>query len=52
MKRVVHHLLLLLARATQKELVQMIEYLKVESRMLRSRLPRRIEAIRRNGPNC
>jgi putative transposase len=36
--------LLLLARATQKELVQMVEYLKAENRMLRSRLPKRIEA--------
>ena len=44
MKRFVHPLLLLLARATQKELVQMVEYLKAENRMLRSRLPKRIEA--------
>jgi putative transposase len=44
MKRFVHPLLLLLARATEKELVQMVEYLKAENRMLRSRLPKRIEA--------
>jgi putative transposase len=44
MKRFVHPLLLLLARATQKELVQMVKYLKAENRMLRSRLPKRIEA--------
>jgi putative transposase len=44
MKRFVHPLLLPLARATQKELVQMVEYLKAENRMLRSRLPKPIEA--------
>jgi putative transposase len=32
-----------LARATQKELVQMVELLKAENRMLRSKLPARIE---------
>jgi putative transposase len=34
---------MLLARATQKELVQMVEYLKAENRMLRSKLPRCID---------
>lgn len=43
MKRFVHPLLLLLARATEKELVQMIEYLKAENRILRNKLPKRIE---------
>jgi putative transposase len=43
MKRFVHPLLLLLARATEKELVQMIEYLKAENQVLRKRLPKRIE---------
>ena len=43
MKRFVHPLLLLLARATEKELVQTIEYLKTENRMLRNKLPKRIE---------
>jgi putative transposase len=43
MKRFVHHLLMLLARATEKELVQIIEYLKAENRILRSKLPHRIE---------
>ena len=43
MKRFVHPLLLLLARATEKELVQMVEYLKAENRMLRSKLPKRID---------
>ena len=43
MKRFVHPLLLLLARATEKELVQMVEYLKAENRILRHKLPKRIE---------
>jgi putative transposase len=43
MKRFVHPLLLLLARVTEKELVQMVEYLKAENRMLRNKLPKRIE---------
>jgi hypothetical protein len=37
MKRFVHPLLMLLARATEKELVQMVEYLKAENRMLRNK---------------
>jgi putative transposase len=43
MKRFLHPLLLLLARATEKELVQTIEYLKTENQILRSKLPKRIE---------
>jgi putative transposase len=43
MKKFVHPLLLLLARATEKELVQTVEYLKTENRILRSKLPKRIE---------
>jgi putative transposase len=43
MKRFAHPLLMLLTRATQKELVPMVEYLKAENRMLRSKLPKRIE---------
>jgi hypothetical protein len=43
MKRLVHLLLMLLARATQNELVQMVEHLKSKNRMLRSKLPTRIE---------
>ncbi len=43
MKRFLHPLLLLLARATEKELVQMVEYLRTENRILRSKLPKRIE---------
>lgn len=43
MKRFVHPLLLLLARATERELVQIIEYLKTENRTLRSKLPKHIQ---------
>jgi putative transposase len=43
MKRFVHPLLLLLARATEKELVQIVEYLKAENRILRNKLPKRID---------
>ncbi len=43
MKRLVHPLLLLIARATEKDLVLYIEYLKTENRILRSKLPKRIE---------
>ena len=43
MKRFIHPLLLLLARATEKELVKIIEYLKTENQILRSKLPKRIE---------
>jgi putative transposase len=43
MKRFLHPLLLLLARASEKELVQTVEYLKAENRILRRKLPRQIE---------
>jgi putative transposase len=43
MKRFVHPLLLLLARATDKDLVQLVKYLKTENRILRNKLPKRIE---------
>ncbi len=43
MKRFVHPLLLLLARVTEKELVQMVEYLKAENRVLWNKLPKRID---------
>ena len=42
MTRLLHPLLLLLARAAEKDLVLYIEYLKAENRMLRSKLPTRI----------
>ncbi len=42
MARILHPLLLLVARATDKELVRMIEYLKTENRILRSKLPKRV----------
>ena len=43
MKRIIHPLLLLIARATEKEATQYIEYLKAENRILRSKLPKRVE---------
>ena len=38
MAQVFHPLLMLLARTTQAEMVQMIDYLKTENRILRSKL--------------
>jgi putative transposase len=43
MKRIIHPLLLLLAKATEKELAMYIEYLKAENKILRSKLPKRVE---------
>jgi putative transposase len=43
MKRFVHPLLMLLARASEKDLVQIIEYLKTENRILRNKLTKRVE---------
>jgi hypothetical protein len=43
MKRIIHPLLLLIARATEKDLVLYIEYLKAENRIRRSKLPKRVE---------
>jgi hypothetical protein len=43
MKRIIHPLLLLLAKATEKELALYIEYLKAENKILRSKLPKRVE---------
>lgn len=42
MARLLHPLLLLVARATEKELVRYVEYLKAENRILRGKLPKRI----------
>ena len=42
MAKLLHPLLLLLARATEPELVRTIEYLKTEDRILRGKLPKRI----------
>ena len=42
MPKLIHPLLMLIARATEKQLVQYVEYLKAENRMLRSKLPKRI----------
>ncbi len=43
MKRFVHPLLMILAHATEKELVKIIEYLQTENRILRSKLPKHIQ---------
>lgn len=43
MPRLLHPLLLLIARASEEELVRMVEFLKAENRMPRDRLPKRIE---------
>jgi len=42
MARFFHPLLLILARATHAELARMIDYLKTENRILRSKLPKRV----------
>jgi putative transposase len=47
MLRLVQPLFLLLTQATDKELARMVEYLKAENRLLRSRLPERIEVTPR-----
>lgn len=44
MPRLIHPLLMLVAQATEKDLVLYIEYLKTENRILRSKLPKRIQA--------
>ncbi len=41
MKKLIHPLLMLIAQATEKELVLYIEYLKAENRILRSKLPKK-----------
>jgi len=41
-EEVIAPLLMLLARATEKDLVLYIEYLKAENRILRNKLPKRI----------
>ena len=42
MKKIIHPLLLLIAKATEKEATKYIEYLKAENRILRSKLPKRV----------
>ena len=42
MDRLIHPLLMLIAQATENELVLYLEYLKAENRILRSKLPKRI----------
>ncbi|MCB9922254.1 MAG: DDE-type integrase/transposase/recombinase [Planctomycetaceae bacterium] len=43
MKNIYHRLLLLIAGSTQKELASQIRYLKIENRILRSKLPTRVQ---------
>jgi putative transposase len=43
MARIFHPLILLTARATAAELARMVDYLKTENRILRSKLPKRID---------
>jgi hypothetical protein len=43
MARIYHPLLMLLARATQAEMAQMVDYLKTENRILRAKLPKRVD---------
>ena len=45
MARLLHPLLLLVARATEKELVRYVEFLKTENRILRDKLSKRIEVM-------
>jgi len=42
MRNIYTKLLLLIAGATQKELARQVQYLKVENRILRSKLPMRV----------
>jgi putative transposase len=42
MIRILEPLLILIAKATDRELASMLEYLKVENRILRSKLPKRV----------
>ena len=42
MSKLLYPLLLLVARATESELAQYVEFLKAENRILRSKLPKRI----------
>lgn len=44
MGRIFHPLLALLASATRQELARQVAYLKEENRILRARLPERIDA--------
>ena len=43
MARIFHPLFMVLARATQAELAQMVDYLKTQNRILRSNLPNRVD---------
>ena len=43
MPRFFHPLILLLARSTHSELCRMVDYLKTENRILRGKLPKRVD---------
>ncbi|MDP6047210.1 MAG: hypothetical protein QGG25_16495 [Phycisphaerae bacterium] len=42
MKNIYHRLLLVIAGSTQKQLASQIRYLKIENKILRSKLPKRV----------
>ena len=46
MAKLLHPLLLLVAKATEKQLAKYVEYLKAENRILRSKLPKRVKVSR------
>ena len=46
MRNIYRSLLLILTAATQKELARYVAYLKAENKILRSRLPARVEGYR------
>jgi putative transposase len=48
MKAVIPSLVLVIAQATDRELARMVEYLKAENRILRSKLPKRISVTPRD----
>ncbi|MEZ6073167.1 MAG: hypothetical protein R3C10_23595 [Pirellulales bacterium] len=50
MKTLYHHLLLVIAGATQKQLAAYLRYLKTENQVLRSKLPRRVPVTVSSGP--
>ncbi len=50
MTRLIHPLLVLITRATEKELVLYLEFVKAENRILRSKLPKHIEVTPAERP--
>jgi hypothetical protein len=49
MAKLLHPLLMVVARATDRELARMVDYLKAENEILRARLPKRIVTTPRRG---